>query len=439
MNPAFQRTLAGPASYEGIGLHTGVAARLTLLPAAPDSGITIVRSDLPDRPRIPVRPESAGNDRDHLRRTILRSGATEVHTVEHVLAVVLGLGIDNTVIEISGPEAPEPVDGSVRPIVEKILEAGIVTQDAPRRPLTVRKPVDFSEDGVQIVALPHEGFRVSFTIQYDNPVLGTQHASFEITPESFAREIAPARTFVLYEDVEALRKAGMIKGGTTRNAVVVKDREIMSEGPLRFPDEFVRHKILDLLGDLCLLGRPFQGHVMSIKSGHDTNVRFVRHLLAATEERAGNYDDILDKTHFDIAAIERIMPHRYPMLLVDRILLLEERKRVVGLKNVTVNEPFFVGHFPGHPIMPAVLIIEAMAQAGGVLLLHAVDDPDSKLVYFMAIDNAKFRRPVLPGDQLIFDLEMVRFKSSTCKMTGRCYVRGQLVAEADLLSKVVDR
>lgn len=438
MSSARQRTLRAPASYEGIGLHTGFASRLTILPAAPDAGVTIVRTDLPDRPQIAVRPVAAGNDRERLRRTILRSGAIEVHTVEHILAAVLGLGIDNAVIEIAGPEAPEPVDGSILPIVETILAAGIVEQDAPRRVLRVETPVDFQENGVEIIALPHEGFRVSFTIQFDNPLVGTQHASFEVTPEVFAREIAPARTFVLYRDVEALRNAGMIKGGTTRNAVVIKDGEIMSDEPLRFKDEFVRHKILDLIGDLALLGRPLQGHVLSFKSGHDTNVRFVKKLHESMEQPPG-YDALLDRCHFDITAIERIMPHRYPMLLVDRILVLEERKRVVGLKNVTVNEPFFVGHFPGHPIMPAVLIIEAMAQAGGVLLLHTVDDPDSKLVYFMAIDNAKFRRPVIPGDQLIFDLEMVRFKGSICKMTGRCFVRGQLVAEADLMSKVVDR
>ncbi len=433
-----QRTIRGPASYEGVGLHTGFASRLTLLPGDPDSGITIIRTDLAGRQEIKVQPAGAGNDRDQLRRTILRSGSVEVHTVEHLLAAVVGLGIDNVRIEIAGPEAPEPVDGSARPIVEAILSAGIVEQDAPRRPLLIETPIDFREDGVEIVALPHDGFRISFTIQYENPLVGTQHASFEITPETFASEIAPARTFVLFRDVEALRKAGMIKGGTTRNAVVIKDGEIMSDEPLRFPDEFVRHKILDLIGDLALLGRPLQGHVLSIRSGHDTNVRFMKKLYESITS-PGGYESLLDRCHFDITAIERIMPHRYPMLLVDRILLLEERKRVVGLKNVTVNEPFFAGHFPGHPIMPAVLIIEAMAQAGGVLLLHTVEDPDSKLVYFMAIDNAKFRRPVLPGDQLIFDLEMVRFKGSICKMTGRCFVRGQLVAEADLMSIVVDR
>jgi UDP-3-O-[3-hydroxymyristoyl] N-acetylglucosamine deacetylase / 3-hydroxyacyl-[acyl-carrier-protein] dehydratase len=438
MTTRMQRTLAAPASFEGVGLHTGAHVRVTFHPAPPDSGISFVRVDLPGRPRVPVRPESAGNDRHQLRRTVLRSGETEVHTVEHLLACLMGLEIDNAEIEIDGAEAPEPAEGSALPIAMAILAAGIQEQGVPRRTLLVEAPVCFSEGAVQIVALPHEGLRISFTIQYDHPLLGTQHRTLDITPEVFLKEIAPARTFVLYRDVEALRQAGMIKGGTARNAVIVKDDEIVSEGPLRFPDEFVRHKILDLLGDLCLVGRPVQGHIMSQKSGHDTNVAFVRKLTAPVAEGA-EYDKLLGCVHYDITAIERIMPHRYPMLLVDRILLLEERKRVVGLKNVTINEPFFVGHFPGHPIMPAVLIVEAMAQAGGVLLLHTVDDPDNKLVYFMGIDNAKFRRPVLPGDQLIFDLEMARLKSSICKMTGRCFVRGQLVAEAELLSKIVER
>jgi UDP-3-O-[3-hydroxymyristoyl] N-acetylglucosamine deacetylase/3-hydroxyacyl-[acyl-carrier-protein] dehydratase len=438
MSVPMQRTLAGPASFEGVGLHTGLRVHITFQPAPPDRGIAFVRTDLPGRPRVPVRPENSGNEHFQLRRTVLHCDGTEVHTVEHVLACLTGLGIDNADIEIDGAEAPEPEEGSALPIAQAILSAGIVEQTSPRRPLVIETPVCYVDEEVQIVGLPHEGLRISFTIQYDHPLLGSQHQTLDITPEIFLREIAPARTFVLYRDVEALRKAGMIKGGTARNAVIVMDDEILSEGPLRFPDEFVRHKILDLLGDLSLLGRPLQGHVLSQKSGHDTNVRFVKRLIGSKQEGYA-YEDLLGCVHYDIAAIERIMPHRYPMLLIDRILLLEERKRVVGLKNVTINEPFFVGHFPGHPIMPAVLLVEAMAQAGGVLLLHTVDDPDTKLVYFMGIDNAKFRRPVLPGDQLIFDLEMVRLKSSICKMTGRCFVRGQLVAEADLLSKIVER
>jgi len=433
-----QRTLAGPATIRGIGLHTGIETQLTLKPAEADTGVRFVRVDISGRPEVRVCPENAGNLASAMRRTVLRAGSTEVHTVEHVLASLAGLSIDNAVLEIDGPEAPEPIDGSARPIVEAILAAGIAEQKAERRPLKLAEPIAHSERGAQIIGLPHDGFRISFTIHYDSALVGTQHASYEITPETFAKEIAPARTFVLFRDVQALRDAGMIKGGSTRNAVVVHDDRIESDEPLRYQDEFVRHKILDLIGDLSLLGRPIEGHVLSLRSGHDSNVQFVKKICAA-QTQASPYEKLADLVHFDIQAIERIMPHRYPMLLVDRILLGEEGRRVVGLKNVTINEPFFAGHFPGHPIMPAVLIIEAMAQVGGVLLLHTVDEPDDKLVYFMGIDKAKFRRPVLPGDQLIFDLEMAKMKSRICKMAGRCFCRGQLVAEADLLSMIVDR
>jgi UDP-3-O-[3-hydroxymyristoyl] N-acetylglucosamine deacetylase/3-hydroxyacyl-[acyl-carrier-protein] dehydratase len=335
-------------------------------------------------------------------------------------------------------EAPEPPDGSARPIAETLRAAGVEDQRLPRQYIEIREPVTLQEGEVQMVAVPHDGLRISFTIQYDNPLVGTQYRSLEITPETFLKEIAPARTFALYEDIEKLRAAGMIRGGTLQNAVVVRGSEILNEEGLRFPDEFVRHKILDLLGDLAILGRPIRGHVMSVRSGHATHVAFVRR-LAGGIAGALDHERLMDRCHFDITAIERIMPHRYPMLLVDRILLLEERRRVVGIKNVTINEPFFVGHFPDHPIMPAVLILEAMAQVGGILLLNTVENPESKLVYFMAIDKAKFRRPVRPGDQIVFDLELTRLKGRICQMLGKAYVRGTLVAEAELLSTIVDR
>jgi UDP-3-O-[3-hydroxymyristoyl] N-acetylglucosamine deacetylase / 3-hydroxyacyl-[acyl-carrier-protein] dehydratase len=433
-----QRTLARPVSFTGVGLHTGESTTVTFHPAEPESGICFVRGDLPGTPAVRVRPASAAGESTALRRTVLRQGPAEVHTVEHVLAALAGLGVDNARLVVSGLEVPEPTDGSAAPFVALLLEAGIVEQAAVRRPFVIRRPVVYDAGEVQIVGLPGEGLRLSFTLQFDNPVLGTQHRTFQVSPESFAREIAPARTFVLFRDVEALRAGGLIKGGSLRNAIVVKDDGILNQEPLRFPDEAVRHKILDLLGDLSLLGRPLQGQIHAIKSGHAHNVRFVRQ-LEKEDGPAAELEAMLDQVHFDILDIERIMPHRYPMLLVDRILHLKDRQRVIGLKNVTANEPFFVGHFPGHPIMPAVLIIEAMAQVGGVMLLTTVDDPGSKLVYFMGIDNARFRRPVRPGDQLLFDLQLVRLKSRTCQMSGKAYVRGQLVAEADLLSTIVDR
>jgi UDP-3-O-[3-hydroxymyristoyl] N-acetylglucosamine deacetylase/3-hydroxyacyl-[acyl-carrier-protein] dehydratase len=442
VNAPNQRTLARAVSYDGIGLHTGVACHVEFRPAPPNSGIRFLRLDLPGAPEIPVQPRYARADTDQMRRTILKNGSAEVHTVEHILAAAAGLEIDNLVIALDAQEPPEPQDGSARPYVSLFEQAGIVEQPAPRRYFHVREPVRYEENGVILVALPHDGLRVTFTIEYEDAYRGTQYATYDITPETFIREIAPARTFVLERDVERLRARGMIQGGTLQNAVVVQPKGILNKEPLRFKDEFVRHKILDFLGDLYLLGRPARGHFLSVKSGHATNVRFVQRLAAdeepASRLKATTRNGDQGPIQLDIMAIQEIMPHRYPFLLIDRILSLEEN-RVVGIKNVTINEPYFSGHFPGHPIMPAVLIIEAMAQCGGVLLLNTVERPKDKLVYFMGIDNAKFRKPVRPGDQLRFELNLLRLKQRICKMEGKAYVHGDLVAEAELLSSIVDR
>jgi UDP-3-O-[3-hydroxymyristoyl] N-acetylglucosamine deacetylase/3-hydroxyacyl-[acyl-carrier-protein] dehydratase len=435
-----QRTLGRVIAYDGVGLHTGVSCHVEFRPAAPGTGIRFVRLDLPGRPEIPVAPRYARADTDQMRRTILKNGDAEVHTVEHILAAAAGLGIDNLVIALNAQEPPEPADGSAGPYVRLFQDAGIVEQPAPRRYFRVTEAVRYEENGVILVGLPHDGLRVTFTIEYANAWRGTQHATYDIDPDVFIREIAPARTFVLERDVEKLRARGMILGGTLQNAVVVQPTGIMNQEPLRFEDEFVRHKILDFLGDLYLLGRPARGHFLSIKSGHATNVRFVQRLAASqgAATTAGTRSGSAGSRELDIDAIMDIMPHRYPILLIDRIVSLEP-DRVVGIKNVTINEPFFVGHFPGHPIMPAVLIIEAMAQCGGVLLLNTVALPKEKLVYFMGIDRAKFRRPVRPGDQLRFELKLLRLKSRICKMEGKAYVDGDLVAEAELLSSIIDR
>jgi len=434
---ASQSTLARECEMRGVGLHTGHRTHMRFLPAAADSGIVFRRTDLQPPVDIPARIEFAPEHIAVPRNTTLERDGARIHTVEHVLAAVAGLGIDNIVIEIDGDEPAEPEDGSCAPFVAILRAAGLQRQSAPRRPLELREPVSLHEGGVEITAVPYAGFRVSFTIHYDNPLIGTQHASFDVDPETFSREIAPARTFALMSDVVELRERGFIRGGTLSNAVVVDGDRIMNDEPLRFRDEFVRHKILDLLGDLALLGRPLRGHVIAVRSGHKTNARFVRRVLETTQARprAGG----AAKGVMDVRDILEIMPHRYPIMLVDRILELEDRKRVVGIKNVTMNEPFFQGHFPGHPIMPAVLIIEAMAQCGGVLLLNSVDNPEDKLMYFMGIDKARFRKPVLPGDQLRFELQLLRFGGSVCKMEGKAFVDGELVAEAELLSTVIER
>ncbi|HEY3216520.1 MAG TPA: UDP-3-O-acyl-N-acetylglucosamine deacetylase [Candidatus Eisenbacteria bacterium] len=432
-----QRTIGKPVAFEGIGLHTGERGAVSFRPAAPNTGVRFVRVDLPGRPKVQVRPENARFDPAAGRRTILQQGDVQIHTMEHILAAIAGLSIDNLEIETSTMETPEPADGSAAPIARLLCEAGLVEQDRPKRHIKVTKPVSWQENGIELAALPYRGFKITFTIDYDHPLVGRQTLSLDITPETFLNQIAPARTFVLQRDIETLRSAGWIKGGRLESAVVVGEDRILNPEPLRYPDEFVRHKVLDLLGDLFLLGGPLLGHVTALRSGHESHVAFVKRLketLPLPGRRAGGPPE-----EWDITAIMDIVPHRYPFLLVDRITRIEEGQSIEGIKNVTINEPFFQGHFPGHPIMPAVLILEAMAQVGGLLLLHSVDDPNDKLMYFMGIDGAKFRRPVVPGDQLRFVLTLLKMRRGTSKMRGEAYVDDQLVAEAELLATVVDR
>jgi UDP-3-O-[3-hydroxymyristoyl] N-acetylglucosamine deacetylase/3-hydroxyacyl-[acyl-carrier-protein] dehydratase len=437
MTPAQQRTLARPVSFEGVGLHTGERGTVTFRPADVDAGVRFVRVDLPRRPEVVVRPENALFDPKAARRTILQQDGVQIHTMEHLLAAVTGLGIDNVVVETSCMEVPEPADGSAEPIAKLLQDAGVVDQERPRRHIKVTKPVAWSENGVELKAEPYRGFRITFTIDYPHPAIGRQTLSLDIDPRTFLKDIAPARTFVLERDLEHLRAQGWIRGGSMDRAIVVGDKGVLNPEPLRFPDEFVRHKILDLLGDLSLLGGPLLGHVTALRSGHQGHVAFVQRLkqtLPLPGRRPGS-----PPGEWDVTAITDILPHRYPFLLVDRITKIDEGRSIEGLKNVTINEPFFQGHFPGHPIMPAVLIIEAMAQVGGLLLLNSIDNPNDKLMYFMGIDGARFRRPVTPGDQLRFKLTLLKHKGATAKMRGEAYVDDQLVAEGELLAMVVDR
>jgi UDP-3-O-[3-hydroxymyristoyl] N-acetylglucosamine deacetylase/3-hydroxyacyl-[acyl-carrier-protein] dehydratase len=437
MRTHLQQTLARPVTLEGVGLHTGERAHVTFRPAPENAGVRFVRVDLPGSPAVDVRPENATFDPRAGRRTILQQEGVQIHSMEHVLATVAGLGLDNLVIESDHMEIPEPADGSAAPIAEALLAAGLVTQSRPRRHIKVTKPVRLCDGGVELVAVPFKGCRLSFTIDYDHPLVGTQSLTLDINEETFLKEIAPARTFVLERDLDSLRNAGWIKGGRLESAVVIGEKRILNPEPLRFADEFVRHKMLDLLGDLFLLGAPVLGHVSATRSGHESHVAFVKRLketLPLPGRRAGGPPD-----EWDVTAILDLLPHRYPFLLVDRITALEEGRFIEGIKNVTINEPFFQGHFPGHPIMPAVLILEAMAQVGGLLLMSSVDDPNDKLMYFMSIDGAKFRRPVTPGDQLHLKLTLLKLKNRISKMRGEAYVDGQLVAEAELVATVVDK
>ena len=433
-----QRTIGRAVEVKGIGLHTGTETKLRFLPAAPNSGVHFIRSDIEGSPSIPARIDFAIDHANDPRRTTLDNGAIQIGTVEHVLAAIAGLGIDNLDIEISSEEPCEP-DGSAKPFLELLDEAGVVEQPDLRHYFETKRPISLQHNGTQRILLPHDGLRVSFTIDYPNKLVGTQYASFELDTDVFREEIAPARTFAMFEDVEPLRTSGLIKGGSLSNAVVVTDEEIKCDEPLRFDNEFVRHKVLDLIGDMSLLGMPVKGHIICVRGGHAVNVAFVKRIMHEAQKSYRWRSPGQKSISLDINDIQQIMPHRYPMLLVDRIIDLVDRESVVGVKNVTINEPFFQGHFPGHPIMPAVLIIEAMAQVGGVLLLNTVERPETKLMYFMGIDNAKFRKPVLPGDTVRFELRLLKLRRNYCKMRGEAFVDDDLVAEADLLSTVVDR
>ena len=432
-----QKTLGKSVTMKGTGLHTGVEAVMTLEPAPVNTGLVFVVPGPDGEVEIPARVEYAVARDQMNRATSLEKDGARVTTVEHILAALYGMGVTNCRIGLEGGEPPVTDCASGRKYVEMVDEAGVVDQGIPALSYHVKRWRRWREGDIQISVEPADGFLLSFHIDYDDPAIGIQDATFSIQPDVFREEIAPARTFALMKDVAALQEMGLAKGGNPGNALVFDNGKLAGDQVLRFPDECVRHKILDLLGDLALLGMPLQGHVHARCSGHDANVEFVRQ-LAQSERSLPRICPPRDPQGWDIGSIMEIMPHRYPFLLVDRIISLVPGESVTGLKNVTINESFFQGHFPGHPVMPAVLIIEAMAQTGGVLLLSSVDDARGKLVYFSGIDGARFRRPVTPGDQLRFELEMVKLRGPMCKMHGTAYVDSVKVAEADLMSTIVD-
>lgn len=460
-----QRTIKRPVSISGIGLHTGVSVNMTFKPAPIGTGIKFRRVDLPDCPEIPALIDLVD---EVARGTTLRLGEIKIHTVEHVLAAIAGLQIDNIIIELDNIEVPI-CDGSAREFVDLLLKAEFELQDAPKDYLIIDQTIRYTDEknNVDIVALPTDDYRITVMIDYQTSALGSQHTGLFNLEKEFIDEFAPARTFCFLHEVEYLHSQGLIRGGNLNNAIVIVDQDlspeevkriteklgisesvvlgkngILNNKALRYKNEPARHKLLDLMGDLALIGAPLKAQILAARSGHSSNVEFAKKVrkLFLQKKLVKKYQfDKKEGVVFDTPALEKILPHRFPFLLVDKIVDFRMDEKIVGVKNVTVNEWFFQGHFPGKPIMPGVLIIEAMAQTGGVLLLNGVENPDGKLAVFTSINNAKFRRPVHPGDQLIMEVTMQVRRSKIAQMHAKAFVDGNLVAEADLSAAVVDR
>jgi UDP-3-O-[3-hydroxymyristoyl] N-acetylglucosamine deacetylase/3-hydroxyacyl-[acyl-carrier-protein] dehydratase len=427
--PPRQNTIVRPGEIQGVGLHTGAEVRMRIHPAPVDTGIVFRRTDLPGSPDIPANlAHVVGTDLG----TSIGTGEAKLHTVEHLLSALVAREIDNAFVEVDGVELPA-ADGSAREFGRMLDQCGRQEQDAPAKFLTVDQTFSVSKDRSEYIVAPSQDYRVSTTIEFDHPLIGRQFASFRVGDPAFEHEVVPARTFCFARDVEAMRNRGLAMGGSQDNAVVLTDDGVLEGTSLRFPDEFVRHKALDVVGDLALIGARLRGHVIAERPGHLGNVALARELVARAEKKA------LARPILNIEQISQYLPHRYPFLLVDRVVEFEERKRIVGLKNVTINEPFFVGHFPGRPVMPGVLIIEAMAQVGGLLVLEQMENLDDKVVYFMSLDNVKWRRPVTPGDQIRFEVEVLQIRGATCRMRGVGTVDGHVVAEAEMMARVVDK
>lgn len=420
-----QRTIAKEIDVSGISLHLGLDSNLKFKPAEPNKGVVFVRIDLPDSPQIKATVDNATIG--FVRQTSIGNQDAKMHTIEHVMSALAGLGIDNIIIE-SSCEEPPAMDGSALPFIEALQIAGIVEQDAEKKETPIEGGISIIDKDKELVITPSDRCRITYIFKQDDPVNVMQIVSIEFGEESFIKEIAPARTFCFQSEVELLKSKGLGKGGSKENVVVIND-DGKPDQPSRLENEMARHKILDLIGDLYLLGGIPKANIVAIKSGHEINTKLVRKLVEQNQKsrRLKNTPTIQP---LDINEIKNILPHRFPFLMVDRIIELEEDKMAVGIKNVSVNEGFFQGHFPQQPIMPGVLQIEAMAQVAGILLFHSQKDNKS-LGFFRAIENVKFRRPVVPGDQLRLEVQLDKKKGGLARFIGQIYVSGQLITEAE--------
>lgn len=439
-----QRTLAREVSISGSALHTGESVTLTLKPAPADHGVVFKRVDLNGAPELKPRIDQVT---DLVRATTIQSGHAKIHTVEHLLSALHGCGVDNVLVEMNASEPPI-MDGSARPYVNLILQGEPVEQDKDREYFQLEAPVSVTRGNSSIIALPSDELKISCT-SADDRGIHTQHLSLTIDPEVYMTQIAAARTFTIYEDIEELIKLGKIRGGSLDCAIVIKGDKILSKEPLRFKDEFVRHKILDIIGDILLLGQPLKAHIVATRPGHAINADLTKALYEKLLERkkgggkkkekaAGEKRVLPHETSLEIKRILETLPHRYPFLMIDRVIEFIGEEEMVAIKNVTINEPYFQGHFPGEPVMPGVLQIEAMAQAAGILMLRKTSS-EGKTAFFMSADKVKFRKAVRPGDQLVINAKLTKNRGNRIGVAEcTCTVGGTVVSSGELMFSVMD-
>ncbi len=436
-----QRTLLREVSIKGNALHTGDAVHMTFKPAPENHGLVFRRMDLHGHPELRPRVDQVT---DLVRATTIQVGHAKIHTVEHVLSALHGCGIDNLFIEMDASEPPI-MDGSARPFVQMIQRGEPVEQPAEREYFALAEPVSVARGNSSLIAMPFDGLKISCT-SADDRGIHTQHLSLTIDPEVYIAQVAAARTFTIYEDIEELIKLGKIMGGSLDCAIVIKGDKIISKEPLRFADEFVRHKILDIIGDILLLGVPLKAHIVATRPGHAANAELTRLLFEKYEawkkggkkavKPATPRAEVTTETTLDVRRVLDTLPHRYPFAMIDRVAELGEDS-LTAIKNVTINEPFFQGHYPGNPVMPGVMQVEAMAQAAGILLLRR-QSGEGKTALFMSCDKVKWRKPVRPGDQLSITVKLTRVRGAVACAKGECSVGGQVVSSAELMFALVD-